>query len=179
MLQTPAGAINHRVLRLLICTRFAPLPVLTLNGCCISRCTPRNVSFHVLPCSWSTTLARFLHSMYLNSTKRLTAESTDYWRGDVTRVKICQADFQPVFDIVFDLASKALFHKNATMRGSALHIVVGLGYLLPQKVLPFALNTVLESLDSTDAVHRLSGAVRLLAGANRHTCPATFRFNLL
>lgn len=91
-------------------------------------------------------------------------ESSQFWVGSAQKVKVSQEDLTPVLDIIFHLSSMAAVHKHSTMRNTGLAVLANMGYLQPQKVIPFVLKTLEDALQCDDAVHRLPTAVRILAG---------------
>ena len=72
-------------------------------------------------------------------------------------------------EVLFALASIAMFHKDANLADAGPAVVSGLAYVLPGKCVPFAVKSVHESLASAEAVHRLEDAIVLLSGALTHT----------
>lgn len=117
-------------------------------------------------CRWSRGLADLVDSMHHHLvTRRLMREATSYWRGDAARVRLTPEATRPVAEVLFSLASIAVFHKDPNLRDAGPAVVSGLAFVLPDKCLPFAVKSVHESLASAEAVHRLEDAISLLAGA--------------
>lgn len=79
--------------------------------------------------------------------------------------------FKPIgtrAEVLFSLASIAMFHKDQNLSDAGPAVISGLAYVLPDKCLPFAVKSVHESLASAEAVHRLEDAIGLLSGALPH-----------
>jgi hypothetical protein len=117
-------------------------------------------------CRWSCGLADLMDSMHHHLvTRRLMREAMQYWRGDAERVRLTAECARPVAEVLFSLASIAMFHKDPSLRDAGPSVVSGLTFVLPDRCLPFAVKSVHESLASVEAVHRLEDAIGLLGGA--------------
>lgn len=68
-------------------------------------------------------------------------------------------------EVLFSLASIAMFHKDPTLCDAGPAVIAGLAYVLPDRCLPFAVQSVHDSLASAEAVHRLEDSISLLSGA--------------
>lgn len=115
-------------------------------------------------CRWSGALAVFLDSMQTQLiSRRLVREAADYWVGSPA-VKLDIASVRPVAEILFSMASVAVFHKDENLSEAAPAAVAALSCVLPEKCLPFVVRTIHETLASAEAVHRTLDAMSLFAG---------------
>jgi Proteasome-substrate-size regulator, mid region len=120
-------------------------------------------------CRWSGSLAAFLESMHTQLiSRRLVREATDYWTGDVSAVKLDIPSVRPVAEVLYSMASVAVFHKDESLSEVAPAAVAALSCVLPEKCLPFVVRTIHETLASAEAVHRTVDAISLFAGAMLH-----------
>lgn len=95
--------------------------------------------------------------------RRMVREAADYWVGS-SAVKLDTASVRPMAEVLFSLASVAVFHKDETLCEAAPAAVAALSCLLPEKCLPFVVRTIHETLESAEAVHRTVDAISLLSG---------------
>jgi hypothetical protein len=97
--------------------------------------------------------------------RRLVREAANYWSGDADNVKLDIPSVRPVAEILYSMASVAVFHKDESLSEVAPAAVAALSCVLPEKCLAFAVRTIHETLASADAVHRTVDAISLFAGA--------------
>lgn len=112
-------------------------------------------------------MALFLESLHTQLiARRLVREAADYWKG-ADNIKLDIDATRRVSEVLFSMASVAVFHKDEALGEAAPSAIAALSCILPEKCLPFVVRTIHESLASIDAVHRTVDAISLFAGVGQ------------